>query len=83
MALKDLDMAIQYCEGNHLVSKQAFTQRGLIKQLLGDEEGARLDFEKGAQFGSEIAIQESVRLNPYAKLCNQMLAEAMKKCQYA
>jgi len=82
LAMKDLDDAINLCEGDKIVAKQAYTQRGLIKELNGDEEGARKDFEMGAKFGSSIARQEAIKLNPYAKLCNQMLSEAMKKCEW-
>jgi len=81
-ALKDLNSSITLCESHPLVFKnvasQAYTQRGLIKELQGDEEGARLDFEKGASFGNSLAVQEAVKLNPYARLCNQMLVQAMK-----
>ncbi len=37
------------------------------------------DFEKAAKLGSEYARTEAVRLNPYAAMCNAMLAEAVKK----
>jgi hypothetical protein len=93
--MEDLNLAIQYCEGDDNVAKQvivlpihqindkAYTQRGLLYELKGDDEAALLDFEKGATLGNAVAKQESVKLNPYARLCNQMLAEAMKNCQYS
>lgn len=62
---------------------KAYTQRGLLYELNQDDENALKDFEKGAKLGNSVAKQESVKLNPYAKLCNQMLAEAMKNCQYS
>jgi len=78
-ALKDLNKCIDLCEGSCArVAKQAYTQRGLIKELKGDEEDARLDFEIGSQLGNKLAREESVKLNPYAKMCNQMLQQAMK-----
>ncbi len=41
------------------------------------------DFEKAAKLGSEFARTEAVRLNPYAAMCNAMLAEAMDKMSKA
>lgn len=60
-------------------TSQALTQRALLRELRGDEEGARADFERAAAMGSAFARQEAVRLNPYARLCNQMLARAMRE----
>jgi hypothetical protein len=37
------------------------------------------DFERAAQLGNPVAKEAAVRFNPYAKMCNAMLAEAMEK----
>lgn len=80
--MQDLNLSISKCEQNlsgfKKIASQAYTQRGVIKEFKEDEEGARSDFEKGAKLGNQLAAQECVKLNPYAKLCNSMLAEAMK-----
>lgn len=82
-ALKDLDEAIRLAESIHdeVSLKQSYTQRGIIKKRQDDEEGARADFEKGAQYGSTFAAKEAAALNPMAKLCNQMVSQAMKSLQ--
>ncbi|ORX91480.1 hypothetical protein K493DRAFT_286762 [Basidiobolus meristosporus CBS 931.73] len=77
-ALEDLEKAIETANGDSSVLKQAYTQRAIIKKAKGDQEGARLDFEKGAHYGNTIARDAAVRENPYAKLCNAMVMEAMK-----
>lgn len=43
------------------------------------EEQASLDFAKGGLYGNEIAKGLAVGTNPTAKLCGQMVREAMKK----
>lgn len=43
------------------------------------EEHASLDFAKGGLYGNEIAKGLAVGTNPTAKLCGQMVREAMKK----
>jgi hypothetical protein len=49
-----------------------------------DDEAARIDFEHGARLGGAVAKREAIKLNPYAQLCNQMVAQAMqahKSCE--
>lgn len=43
------------------------------------EEAASLDFAMGGRYGNEIAKGLAVSTNPTAKLCGQMVREAMKK----
>lgn len=78
-ALQDLNKAIELCHGRGNVACQAYTQRGLIKRLDGDEDGAKEDLRNAANLGGQFAKQLLVTLNPYAALCNQMLAEVMNK----
>ena len=47
--------------------------------FLGDEDGAKEDLRNAANLGGQFAKQLLVTLNPYAALCNQMLAEVMCK----
>lgn len=60
-------------------AKQAYTQRAIMHQLLGDLETAQLDHEKAAELGSDFSKKELVNINPYAAMCNAMLSEVMAK----
>ncbi|KAJ3151515.1 Tetratricopeptide repeat protein 36 [Geranomyces variabilis] len=77
-ALGDLDFAIKHGEGNPPILKQAYTQRAIIRKAQGNEVGAESDFAQGARFGNEIA-KAAVKNNPYAKMCNAIVMEAMSK----
>lgn len=48
-------------------------------EKLDFEEAASLDFALGGRYGNEIAKGLAVSTNPTAKLCGQMVREAMKK----
>ncbi|EGD83437.1 tetratricopeptide repeat protein 36 [Salpingoeca rosetta] len=78
-AMKDLDYAIEKCELSTKVAQQVYAQRGVLKRLNGDTEGARKDFETAGMYGNAWARHEAVKLNPYAALCNQMLKQAVDK----
>uniref|UniRef100_A0A8D0EAF4 Tetratricopeptide repeat protein 36 n=1 Tax=Salvator merianae TaxID=96440 RepID=A0A8D0EAF4_SALMN len=78
-ALEDLEVALKLSRGAGHVACQGFVQRGLLRRLQGHEGEARRDFEEAARLGSPFARQQLVLMNPYAALCNQMLAEVMKK----
>ncbi|KAJ8320004.1 hypothetical protein KUTeg_001591 [Tegillarca granosa] len=78
-ALEDLDNALNLSGGQGSVACQAYTQRGLIKRLEGDDEGAVADFKIAASLGGQFAKQQVIAMNPYAALCNQMLAEVITK----
>ncbi|EHB08780.1 Tetratricopeptide repeat protein 36 [Heterocephalus glaber] len=43
------------------------------------DDDARRDFERAAQLGSPFARRQLVLLNPYAALCNRMLADVMRQ----
>ncbi|KAI9095159.1 hypothetical protein DFS34DRAFT_651491 [Phlyctochytrium arcticum] len=77
-ALADLELAILHGAGNPTVLKQAFTQRAIIRKAQGDETGSESDFAQGARYGNEIA-KAAVKNNPYAKMCNTIVLEAMSK----
>lgn len=61
--------------------------KGFLRQVFDkDDEAARIDFEHGARLGGAVAKREAIKLNPYAQLCNQMVAQAMqahKSCEQA
>lgn len=42
------------------------------------EEMASRDFEMGGRYGNEVAREMAVRTNPYAKLCGNIVKEAMR-----
>ena len=78
-ARSDLEKALELCQCQGKVAGQAFTQRGLIHRLNGNREAALEDFKKGAELGNSFAKTQVAELNPYAALCNQMLAQAIGK----
>jgi len=81
-AMEDLEEAIRLSRNNPRSAKahgQALCQRGILKRLDGNSEGALEDFKKASCLGSPFAKQMVVKMNPYAALCNQMLADVMQK----
>lgn len=78
-ALEDLNKAIQLGEDRGTATAQAYTQRALIHRLNGNEDKALEDFTKAAELGSAFAKSMVVQLNPYAAMCNRMLADAINK----
>ena len=60
---------------------QAYTQRAMLHMLNKDEEKARQDFERASYLGGRFAACQAAKLNPYAKLCNQMLSKAMEQLE--
>ncbi|KAF9429942.1 Tetratricopeptide repeat protein 36 [Entomortierella beljakovae] len=78
-ALQDLDKAIEYGNGQPDILKQAYTQRGIIKKLKGDKDGAQVDFERGARYGNPVAKAVAVQDNPISQLCGAMVMEMLNK----
>ena len=76
-ALQDIDKAIDLSNSVGRTAAQAYTQRALLHMLAKDEDEARQDFEKAGQLGGKFAACQAAKLNPYSKLCNQMLDQAM------
>ena len=52
LALTDLDTAIRLSNGREKVAEQTYTQRGLIGNLRGDDDGVKGDFDLAANLGS-------------------------------
>ncbi|XP_004856769.1 tetratricopeptide repeat protein 36 [Heterocephalus glaber] len=78
-ALEDLERAVALSGGRGRAARQGFVQRGLLARLQGRDDDARRDFERAAQLGSPFARRQLVLLNPYAALCNRMLADVMRQ----
>ncbi|KAG3286647.1 tetratricopeptide repeat domain 36 [Ictidomys tridecemlineatus] len=76
-AQADLDRALALSGGRGRAARQGFVQRGLLARLQGRDDDARRDFEQAARLGSPFARRQLVLLNPYAALCNRMLADMM------
>nr|XP_048272717.1 tetratricopeptide repeat protein 36 [Myodes glareolus] len=74
-ALEDLERAVTLSGGRGRAARQSFVQRGLLARLQGRDDDARRDFEQAARLGSQFARRQLVLLNPYAALCNRMLAD--------
>lgn len=61
---------------------QAHTSLGAIyhqSKTPGDEDSASKHFALGAQYGNEVARAMSIQTNPHAKLCGEIVREAMRK----
>ncbi|KAI1726788.1 tetratricopeptide repeat protein 36 like protein [Ditylenchus destructor] len=80
-AITDLNRAIELSGSKGKSAAQAFSQRALIHQLRGDNESAKDDYESAAALGSAFAKTQLVALNPYAAMCNAMLADVFAKTQ--
>lgn len=78
-ALEDLNLAIEKSDSRGPVARQALCQRGLLRKLQVDENGALEDFKKAAALGSEFAKGQVVSMNPYAAMCGAAVAEMMQK----
>ncbi|XP_026361431.2 tetratricopeptide repeat protein 36 [Ursus arctos] len=78
-ALEDLERAVTLSGGRGRAARQGFVQRGLLARLQGRDDDARRDFERAARLGSSFARRQLVLLNPYAALCNRMLADVMRQ----
>lgn len=76
-ALEDLERAVTLSGGRGRAARQSFVQRGLLARFQGRDDDARRDFEQAARLGSGFARRQLVLLNPYAALCNRMLADMM------
>nr|XP_019830324.1 PREDICTED: tetratricopeptide repeat protein 36 isoform X2 [Bos indicus] len=76
-ALEDLERELALSGGRGRTARQGFVQRGLVARLQGRDDDARRDFERAARLGSPFARRQLVLLNPYAALCNRMLADVM------
>lgn len=51
----------------------------MLRILNENYEEGKKDLEKGAGLGNSLAKQELIKLNPYSRLCNEMLIQMFKK----
>ena len=51
-------MALELSGGRGKAAEQAFTQRGLIHRLHGNDEEARTDFQAAAKLGSKFSQKQ-------------------------
>ena len=58
LAAVDLDKAIELSSGRGRAAENAFTQRGIIWKLRGNNERALEDFEKAAGLGNQFAKRQ-------------------------
>ena len=58
LALADLDRAIQLSGGCGRAAEQAYTQRGLVWRLRGEDERALEDFKCAARLGGHFAQKQ-------------------------
>ncbi len=58
LALADLDKAVELSGGHGKVAEKAYTQRGIIRKVRGDDSGALEDFKKAAHLGSGFAHRQ-------------------------
>ncbi|CAH1774014.1 unnamed protein product [Owenia fusiformis] len=78
-AMLDVNKALELSGGKGKAATQAFVQRGLLNKKEGQDEKALDDFKHAAKLGSAFAKHVVVQMNPYAAMCNAMLAEVMQK----
>ncbi|KAJ2712259.1 Tetratricopeptide repeat protein 36 [Coemansia spiralis] len=76
--IEDLDTAIRLAADRRTLA-QAFTQKGVVLREMGDQDGAFYCFSQGAKHGNEVAKMAAARENPYAKMCGNMVAQAMQQ----
>ncbi|KAJ2846214.1 hypothetical protein IWW36_004455 [Coemansia brasiliensis] len=76
--IADLDTAIK-CASDNQTLGQAYTQKAIVLKAEGDQDGAFHNFSQGAKYGNEVAKMAAPKENPYAKLCGQMVAQAMQQ----
>ena len=58
LALADLDTAVQLSRGCGRAAEQAYTQRGLVWRLRGEDERVLEDFKSAARLGSHFAERQ-------------------------
>lgn len=78
-ALTDLNACINSASPDYpLVLRQAYAQRGWLRMAKDELAAAKEDFDTAAALGHTEARQMATRCNPYAAMCNAMLAQVMQ-----
>ncbi|CAK5075344.1 unnamed protein product [Meloidogyne enterolobii] len=78
----DLNKSLELSKGKGNCAAQVYVQLALIHRLNGEEEFAKIEFEKASELGSSFAKKQLVAMNPYAAMCNKMLGEIMVKLRH-
>jgi hypothetical protein len=76
LALTDCDTALSLPKIPTKVKAKLFIQKSMILRLRGRDEESRVCMEQAAALGNAFAKKEAVKMNPYAAMCNAMLASA-------
>jgi hypothetical protein len=58
--------------------RQVFMQRGWLLMAAHDNYRAQADFQQAALLGAKDAQKMVARCNPYAAMCNAMMAQVMQ-----
>lgn len=58
--MEDLNKALRLSNSSGRTGCRALCQRGVLKRLKHDNEGAKLDFEQAAQLGSQFAKSQVI-----------------------
>jgi hypothetical protein len=58
--------------------RQVFMQRGWLLMAAHDNYRAQADFQQAALLGAKDAQKMVARCNPYAAMCNAMMAQLMQ-----
>ncbi|XP_041030209.1 tetratricopeptide repeat protein 36 [Carcharodon carcharias] len=74
-AMSDLNKAVELSKGRGWTASLALVQRGLLYRLYGQDQEALQDFRQAADLGNGFAKSQVTLMNPYAALCNRMLAK--------
>ncbi|XP_078055174.1 tetratricopeptide repeat protein 36 [Mustelus asterias] len=74
-AMSDLNKAVELSRGTGRTASLALVQRGLLHRLSGHDQEALQDFRQAADLGNGFAKSQVALMNPYAALCNRMLAK--------
>ncbi|XP_067910196.1 tetratricopeptide repeat protein 36 [Heterodontus francisci] len=74
-AMSDLTKAVELSGGRGRTASLALVQRGLLYRLYQQDQEALQDFRQAATLGNAFARNQVTLMNPYAALCNRMLAK--------
>ncbi|XP_038634532.1 tetratricopeptide repeat protein 36 [Scyliorhinus canicula] len=78
-AMSDLNKAVELSRGRGRTASLALVQRGILHRLCGQDQEALQDFKQAAELGNGFAKGQVTLMNPYAALCNRMLAKMVAK----
>ena len=74
--LSDVEEVLSLPKVPAAVKARALIQKSMVLRMKGNEDGARVSMEEAAALGNAFARSEAVKMNPYAAMCNAMLASA-------